>query len=102
MATQDLRRIPGQVFTMGSDAHYAEEKPAHPVRVDEFRIASRQVTNAEFATFVEETGYRTVAERPLDPADFPGAPAENLQPGSMVFTGSRDPVDLRHMHLRWA
>ncbi len=33
----------------------------------------------------------TVAERPLDPADFPGAPAENLVPGSMVFTGTRGP-----------
>ena len=27
-----------------------------------------------FAAFVADTGYRTVAERPLDPADFPGAP----------------------------
>ena len=29
---------------------------------------------AQFAAFVGETGYVTVAERPLDPADFPGAP----------------------------
>ena len=47
------------------------------------------------------TGYLTVAERPLDPADFPGAPAENLQPGSMVFTRTPGPVDLRHLNLWW-
>jgi hypothetical protein len=37
------------------------------------------VTNAEFAAFVEPTGYRTVAERPLDPAIYPGAPPAVIQ-----------------------
>jgi formylglycine-generating enzyme len=55
------------------------------------------VTNAAFAAFTAATGYRTVAERPLDPADFPGAPAENLLPGSMVFVGTPGPVNLRHL-----
>lgn len=99
--SEDLVWVPGQTYVMGSDRHYAEESPAHPVAVDGFWMASRQVTNEEFATFVAQTGYRTVAERPLDPADFPGAPAENLQPGSMVFTGARGPVDLRHLNLWW-
>jgi formylglycine-generating enzyme required for sulfatase activity len=97
----DLRWVPAQTFTMGSDAHYPEESPAHPVTVDGFWIAPHQVTNAEFGAFVEATGYQTVAERPLDPADFPGAPVENLQPGSMVFTRTRGPVDLRHINLWW-
>src|SRR6476659_6244612 len=86
---------------MGSDVHYPEESPAPPVTVDGFRIAPHQVTNAEYAAFVDATGYQTVAERPLDPADFPGAPAENLQPGSMVFTRTPGPVDLRHINLWW-
>jgi sulfatase modifying factor 1 len=42
-----------------------------------------------------------VAERPLDPADFPGAPGENLQPGSLVFTMTPGPVDLRHLNQWW-
>ena len=33
----------------------------------------------------------TVAERPLDPSDFPGAPPENLVPGSLVFTMTDGP-----------
>ncbi|GAA1964936.1 formylglycine-generating enzyme family protein [Nocardioides panacihumi] len=97
----DLRPIPAQTFTMGSDDHYPEEAPACPVRVDAFSIGAHQVTNTEYAAFVDATGYRTVAERPLDPADFPGAPPENLVPGSMVFTGSAGPVDLRHLNLWW-
>ena len=61
----------------------------------------RQVTNAQFAEFVDATGYVTVAERPLDPADYPDAPAENLQPGSMVFTRTQGPVDLQHLSQWW-
>jgi sulfatase modifying factor 1 len=94
--------IEGGEFTMGSDDHYPEEAPAHPVRVGGFWMASTTVTNREFARFVTATKYRTVAERPLNPADFPGAPPENLQPGSMVFTGTRGPVDLRHLSQWWA
>ncbi len=97
----ELRQIPAQTFTMGSDAHYPEERPAHRVEVETFSIESRQVTNAQYASFVAATGYRTVAERPLDPADFPGAPAANLQPGSMVFVGTPGPVDLRHIDQWW-
>ena len=60
--------IAGGRFAMGSDRHYAEERPAHPVSVDGFWIDTRAVTNAEFAAFVAATGYVTLAERPLDPA----------------------------------
>jgi formylglycine-generating enzyme required for sulfatase activity len=94
-------RIPGGEFTIGSDEHYPEEAPAHRVAMDGFWMDATAVTNAEFAAFVEATGYVTVAERPLDPADFPGAPPENLVPGSLVFTPTRGPVDLRHLSQWW-
>ncbi len=100
--SEDLVRIPPQTYLMGSDRHYAEEGPAHPVSVDGFWMAARQVTNDEYAAFVAETDYRTVAERPLDPDDFPGAPVENLQPGSMVFNRTPGPVDLRHLSQWWS
>jgi formylglycine-generating enzyme len=95
-------RVPAQTFAMGSDRHGAEERPSHRVRIDAFEIETHQVTNAQFLRFVEETGYITVAERPLDPADYPGAPAENLQPGSMVFARTAGPVDLRYLSQWWA
>ena len=88
-------------FRMGSDVHYAEEAPSRDVAVDGFRIDRHQVTNRRFAAFVADTGYLTVAERALDPAAFPGAPKENLVPGSLVFTRTRGPVDLRHLSEWW-
>lgn len=61
-----LTAIPGGVFEMGTDRPlYPQdgEGPARQVTVSEFRLAARPVTNHEFASFVEETGYRTDAER---------------------------------------
>jgi formylglycine-generating enzyme len=100
--TDAQARISRGAFIMGSDAHYPEEAPAHPVTVGEFEIDRHQVTNRQFAAFVAETGYVTLAERPLDPADFPGAPPENLVPGSLVFRPTAGPVDLRHISQWWA
>jgi sulfatase modifying factor 1 len=97
----DFATIDGGEFVMGSDAHYPEEAPAHRVHVDGFSISRTSVTNREYARFVRATGYRTVAERPLDPAEFPDAPPENLVSGSMVFTGTPGPVDLRHLSQWW-
>lgn len=93
--------LPGGTFRMGSNEHYPEEGPTHRVRVGDFSIDATQVTNAEFARFVDATGYVTVAERELDPDDYPGAPVENLQPGSMVFTPTPGPVNLRHLSQWW-
>jgi formylglycine-generating enzyme required for sulfatase activity len=101
-AGYDLVHVPGGRFRMGSDAHYPEEGPARDVEVGDVWIARTTVTNAQYAAFVDATDYVTVAERPLDPADFPGAPVETLVPGSMVFTGTPGPVDLRHLSQWWA
>ena len=56
----------------------------------------------EFERFVAATGYVTVAERPLDPTDFPGALAELLEPGALVFRKTTSPVDLRDIRNWWA
>ena len=70
---------------MGSEDFYPEERPVHRVTVDGFWIDEHPVTVAEFRRFVRETGYVTVAERPLDPADYPDADPALLVPGSLVF-----------------
>ena len=94
--------IPGGTFRMGSEDFYPEERPAHEVSVDGFWMDPCQVTNEQFAQFVEATGYVTLAERPLNPADFPGAPPENLVPGSMLFRKTDGPVDLSKYVNWWA
>ena len=93
--------VPGGQFQMGSDEFYPEEQPARPVQVNGFWIDEHTVTNDEFERFIAATGYVTVAERPLDPAEFPGAPVENLQPGSMLFRPTDGPVDLRDYGNWW-
>jgi len=94
--------IPGGTFRMGDDRGYPEEAPAHAVAVSGFWMAAHTVTNDQFADFVRATGYRTVAERPLDPALYPGAQPELLKPGSAVFFMPTGRADIRDVHSRWA
>ena len=94
--------LPGGTFLMGSDRHYAEERPAHPMHVAPFAMDATCVTNGAFADFVAATGYVTVAERPLDPVQYPGAKAEMLQPGSLVFHMTDGPVDTSDYRNWWS
>nr|WP_314073988.1 formylglycine-generating enzyme family protein [uncultured Roseococcus sp.] len=95
------RWIPAGSFTMGSDRHYPEEAPARRVEVEGFWIDAAPVTNRAFADFVARTDYVTIAERPLDPADYPGTSPEALVPGSLFFRPTDGPVDTRDMHQWW-
>ncbi len=97
-----MRRIPAGSFMMGSDLHYPEEAPAHRVQVAAFEIDETVVTNRQFAVFVAETGYVTVAERPLDAAVYPHAAPHELLPGSTVFHMTPGPVDTRDIRNWWS
>ncbi|MDP4006062.1 formylglycine-generating enzyme family protein [Methylobacterium sp. NEAU K] len=101
----DVRRgmcwIPGGTFRMGSDVHYPEEAPAHRVTVDGFWIDEAPVTNRRFRDFVRATGYRTVAESPPDPKDYPGAQPDMLYAGSLAFSPPRQPGDMRDWTRWW-
>jgi formylglycine-generating enzyme required for sulfatase activity len=77
--------LPGGRFMMGSERFYPEERPRREVQVHPFAIQRHEVTNAQFASFVKATGYRTVAERALAPHQFPHLSAQQRQPGSLVF-----------------
>lgn len=93
--------IAGGRFRMGSERHYPEEAPVREVAVGPFWMDRTTVTNAQFAAFVAATGHVTVAERPLDPADYPGAIPELLKPGALVFTKPRKPVGHDDMRNWW-
>ncbi len=100
-ALTPLADVPGGNFRMGSDEHYAEEGPSHSAEVEAFRIEVTPVTNRQFRSFVRDTGYRTVAERPLDKSQFPDLSELERSPGSMVFVPTPGPVDLRHLSQWW-
>ena len=89
--------IAGGTFRMGSESHQPEERFIHEVHVDGFWIDRHEVTNAQFGEFVDATGYKTLAERGLDPKTHPGAPEELLAPGSVVFI---EPTE-RGPHASW-
>ncbi|MFZ6045424.1 formylglycine-generating enzyme family protein [Pseudomonas sp. CR3202] len=87
-------RLAGGTFTMGSERFYREERPLREVRVEPFRLDPGPVTNAQFARFVAETGYRTQAELPL-----PGQPGHRA--GSLVFRKPDRPVPLHDPSFWW-
>lgn len=99
---KDMIKIPGGKFMMGSDNFYPEEKPVHEVTVDGFMMDKYLVSNQQYEKFVNETGYVTVAERPLAPEDYPTVDPELLIPGALVFQKSRGPVNLNDYHNWWA
>src|SRR5215211_1612303 len=89
-----MKRVSGGDFAMGSEDFYPEEAPVRRVEVEGFWIDERPVTVGQFRRFVKQTGYVTVAERPLDPELFPDADPATLVPGSLVFRPARGSVDL--------
>jgi len=100
-AVTDMVRIPGGTFLMGSDRHYREEAPVHKTRVNGFWIDRYAVTNEDFSFFVDATGYVTLAERPANLSDYPGAKPELLAPSSVMFRKTDGPVDLQNRFNWW-
>ncbi|HJT95505.1 MAG TPA: formylglycine-generating enzyme family protein [Mycobacterium sp.] len=98
----ELVELPGGSFRMGSTQFYPEEAPEHTATVAALAVERHPVTNAQFAEFVADTGYVTVAEQELDPALYPGAAPQDLVPGALVFRPTRGPVDLRDWRQWWA
>ncbi len=104
--------VPGGEFTMGWDGveARADESPSHRVLVDGFWIDATEVTNAEFARFVEATGYVTTAERTPDweeleqqvPPGTPKPPPEALVPGSLVFTPPAQALESGEIFEWWS
>lgn len=108
--------IPGGTFPMGmkhrlidlDDVNFRDAQPIHHVTVDGFWMDKTEVTNAQFAKFVKETGYVTVAEKKPTLEEIkkelpPGSPLpreEDLKAGSLVFQPPKGRVPLTQ-HFRW-
>jgi formylglycine-generating enzyme required for sulfatase activity len=76
---EGMVRIEGGTFLMGADNEQGseDEYPKHTVTVQGFWMDSTEVTNRQFAAFVNSTGYITTAERKPDWEDL----KKNLPPG---------------------
>ncbi len=88
-------KVPGGQFQMGgtSDQARQDEMPRHSVAIRSFWMDATEVTNRQFAEFVDATGYKTIAEQEIDIDEMmkqlpPGTPRPDpqaLQPFSLVF-----------------
>ena len=102
-APEGMLWVPGGWFWMGWEGPQgADAVPVHPVYVDGFWMDRTEVTNAQFAKFVEATGYQTVAERRPTRENLPGLPpGANLEPCSVVFKpttfSTRNFLDWQHL-----
>ncbi len=110
---KDMVWIPGGDFVQGAVVHdkmaMAHEKPAHKVHVEGFFMDVHEATNAQFAKFVDETGYVTVAEREIDweemkkqlPQGTPKPHDSIMQPGSLVFKKTKSSVPNLYDYSQW-
>jgi len=107
----DMVLIPAGTFVMGgkSEQAFQNEFPRHEVKVSSFYMDITEVTNEQFLTFVEATGYVTIAERDIDweemktqlPHDTPKPADSVLLAGSLVFHQTEKPVDLNDYSKWW-
>jgi ribose/xylose/arabinose/galactoside ABC-type transport system permease subunit/formylglycine-generating enzyme required for sulfatase activity len=95
--TDIMIEIPAGPFTMGSDTGIEDEAPAHEVDLPAFEIDKFEVTNADFAQFLEATGYQTDAEREGRTKNWQSA-AEGKDNHPVVFVSWNDAVT----YCQWA
>jgi sulfatase modifying factor 1 len=91
--------VPGGRFEFG-DRVYPEEQVVQMVEVAGFWMDRTEVTNAQFAAFVEATGYVSVAERPVDAGLHQHLPPEMRLPGAVVFT-TPNPANAQSRLTQW-
>ncbi len=101
IAATEMVLVKGGTFRMGSNEFY-DAIPVHAVTVKSFYMDVHEVTNVEFARFVNASRYVTVAEKKLNPADYPGVAAAKLIPGSAVFIPPSHPVSLDDPMQWWS
>ncbi len=105
--------IPGATFMQGAvdqdKMAMDHEKPTILVAVDGFFMDITEVTNAQFSAFVKETGYKTVAERPIDWEELKKQVPEGttkphdsiLKPGALTFKKANTSVPNLYDFSQW-
>ena len=116
-----MKKIEGGTFVMGGNTPDApetlppgavprpDEFPNNRISVNSFWMDETEVTNAQFAAFVEATGYVTTAERPINleeimaqlPPNTKPPPPAVLQPASLVFTYPERREDRSYVVADW-
>ncbi|UKT64651.1 formylglycine-generating enzyme family protein [Pedobacter mucosus] len=99
------KSIMGAIDKNGRDDEY----PAHEVKLDGYWMDETEVTNKQFAAFVNATGYKTMAERNPDWEEIkkqlpPGTPKPSedaLVPAALTFKSTNHQVDINNPSEWW-
>jgi sulfatase modifying factor 1 len=112
-APEGMVWVPGDTFLQGAvpqdQMAMDHEKPAIEVAVDGFFMDVTEVTNAQYAKFVKETGYMTTSERKIDWEEMKKQVPEGtqkphdsiLQPGSLTFKKTKSSVPNLYDFSQW-
>jgi len=97
--------LSGGCFNMGEERVYREERPVTHACIEPFEMWSHEVSNAEFAAFVKETGHKTRAEQGWKASDRDG-PGVDVMPSSAVFVPPKNPKGVNwedaQAYAKWA
>ncbi len=86
----NMVEIPAGPFILGNDNSDPNEAPAQEMDLPAFLIDAYEVTNADFAAFVEATGYKTYREREGSPQNWRSAYTEGKDNHPVVFVTFED------------
>jgi formylglycine-generating enzyme required for sulfatase activity len=108
---KNMVHIPSGEFLMGAadKEGRSDEYPQHKIKLNSFWMDATEVTNAQFREFINATGYITTAERKVDwvemqkqlPSGTPKPPDSELEPSSLVFVPTSQPVALNNAAQWW-
>ena len=103
--------IPAGEFMMGGDNDQArsDEFPKHRVKLNGYYMDETEVTNEQFAKFVNATHYITTAEKDVDweelkkqlPPNTPKPDSQMLKAASLIFVPTSEPVNLNDYSQWW-
>ena len=77
-AFAEMVQVQGGDFKMGNDNGKKDEKPQHQVRVDAFRISRSEITNRQYLTFLDDTGYPRPKDSKNNLTAYPDLPVVNV------------------------
>lgn len=94
--TAGMVHVRGGSFVPGTTLGYPDERPAGTARVGAYWIDRTEVTNAQFAAFVQATGYVTDAERAGEAVVFHKPSDTELQQRPYAWWSMVRGADWRH------
>jgi len=108
-AENGMVSIPAGTLEIKNPKNSQQGSATKQVKISAFLMEETEVTNAQFSKFIQETNYKTVAERALTDEELITFYGQNVDlsndslrlPGALVFKPSNGPVNLKDYNQWW-